>query len=162
MRALLAVLAVVLVALFVVRYAGDEDAADAGGKGTGSKSEGRPGAKCTIFADAPALDGGGTVTATARYRCAKADGGVDATVYLQLKGTKEAWANVDRQPVGATGADTTRKRSERERTVRASAPCTSGVYRTFVRGTVSNGERAYGVEAISKPVTLACPGPSPS
>jgi hypothetical protein len=162
MRALLSVLAVILVAFFVVRYAGDDDAADAGGAGTGSGSGGRPGAKCTIFADAPALDKAGTVTATARYRCGRANGGVDATVYLQLKSSKGTWANVERQPVAATGADATRERPERDRTVRASAPCASGTYRTFVRGTVSNGDRAYEVEAISKPATLACPGPSPT
>jgi hypothetical protein len=161
MRALLSVLAVILVAFFVVRYAADDDAADAGGQGTGSGSGGRPGAKCTIFADTPALDGTRTVTATARYRCGRDNGGVDATVYLQLK-NKGTWANVDRQPVAAAGAAATRERPERDRTVRASAPCTSGSYRTFVRGTVSNGDRAYEVEAISKPVTLACPGPSPT
>jgi hypothetical protein len=160
MRALLAVLAIVLVAFFVARIT-DDDAADAGGAGTGSGSAGRPGSKCTIFADAPALDKAGTVTATARYRCGKANGGVDAAVYLQLNGSK-GWTNLDRQPVAASGADATRERPERARTVRASAPCTPGSYRTFVRGTVSNGDRAYTVEAISRPVTLACPGPSPT
>jgi hypothetical protein len=162
MRALLAVLAVILVAFFVVRYAADDDAADAAGGGTGSGSGGRPGAKCTIFADAPVVDEAGTVTATARYRCGKANGGVDATLYLQVNSGSKGWTNLDRQPVAATGSATTRDHPERARTVRASAACTQGSYRTFVRGTVSNGDRAYEVEAISEPVTLACPGPSPT
>ncbi len=70
--------------------------------------------------------------------------------------------NVDRQPMAATGTDTTSKRAERDRTVRASGRCTTGTYRTFVRGTVSNGERGEEVEAVSKPVELTCPGPSPT
>ena len=41
--------------------------------------------------------------------------------------------------------------------MRASAPCTAGSYRTFVRGTVSNGDRGYEVEAISKPTKIPCP-----
>src|SRR5262245_13206343 len=132
MRALLAVLAVFLVAFVVVRYAGDDDVPDTGGRGTGSDSGGRSGAKGTRFADVPVLDGAGAVTATARYRCAKADGGVDTTVYLQMKSGAGSWANLDRQPMAASGADTTGRRPERDRAVRATAPCAPGTYRTFV------------------------------
>jgi len=158
MKAFLAVMAVVLVAFFVVRRH-DEGEVD-GGRGTRSDSGGSAGAKCTVFADVPALDRDGRVTATGRYRCAKTDGGVDTTVYLQVSDQNGGWDNVDRQPMAATGADATRKRPERERTVRASAPCTAGSYRTFVRGTVSNGDRGYEVEAISKATKIPCPSPS--
>lgn len=159
MKALLAVLAIVLVAVFIVRRP-DDGAARGGGEGTGSDRGGRLGARCTVFADPPALDEAGGVTATGRYRCDEADGGVDTTVYLQLSDGNGGWANVDREPMAATGADTTRKRAERDRTVWASGPCTAGTYRTFVRGTVSNGDRGNEVEAVSKPVALACTGPS--
>jgi hypothetical protein len=161
MKALLAVLAIVLVALFVVRQP-DGGAARGGDEGTGSDRGGRLGARCTVFADSPALNAAGAVTATGRYRCDEADGGVDTTVYLQLGDGKGGWTNIDRQPMAASGADTTRKRAERDRTVRTSGPCTAGTYRTFVRGTVSNGERGEEVEAVSKPVDLSCPGPSPT
>jgi hypothetical protein len=158
MKAFLAVMAVALIAVFVVNRPEEGDAS--GGQGTRSDSAGSAGAKCTVFADVPTLERDGRVTATGRYRCAKTDGGVDTTVYLQLNDASGAWANVDRQPMAATGADATRKRPERERTVRASAPCTAGSYRTFVRGTVSNGDRGYEVEAISKPTKIPCPTPS--
>jgi hypothetical protein len=159
MKALLAVLAIVLVAAFVVRRPDD---GASGGEGTGSDRGGSRGARCTVFADSPALDRSGAVTATGRYRCDEADGGVDTTVYLQLGDGKGGWTNIDRQPMVASGADTTRKRAERDRTVRASGPCTAGTYRTFVGGTVSSGERGEKVEAESKPVDLACVGPSPT
>ena len=158
MKAFLAVVAVALVALFVVNR--PEECEATGGQGTRSDSGGSSRAKCTVFADVPALDRDGRVSATGRYRCAKTDGGVDATVYLQINNANGAWDNVDRQPMAATGADATRKRPERDRTVRASAPCTAGSYRTFVRGTVSNGDRGYEVEAISKPTKIPCPSPS--
>jgi len=158
MKAFLAVMAVVLVAFFVVRRPDEGDAS--GGQGTRSDSGGSVGAKCSVFADVPELDRDGRVTATGRYRCAKTDGGVDTTVYLQVSDDSGTWDNVDRQPMAATGADATRKRPERQRTVRASAPCTAGSYRTFVRGTVSNGDRGYEVEAISKPTKIPCPSPS--
>jgi hypothetical protein len=162
LKALLAVLAIVLVAMFVVRQPDDEAAGSGGGEGTGSDRGGRLGARCTVFADAPALDRAGVVTATGRYRCDEADGGIDTTVYLQLGDGKGGWANIDRQPMAATGVDTTRKRAERDRTVRVTGPCTAGTYRTFVGGTVSTGDRGEQVEAVSKPVDLACPGPSPT
>jgi hypothetical protein len=156
MKGFIAVLAIALVAVFVLSRPDEGEAG--GGKGTGSDSGGSLGARCTVFADVPVVDKAGRVTATGRYRCGKASGGVDTTVYLQLNtGT---WRNVDRQPMAASGADATRKRPAKERLVRASAPCEPGSYRTFVGGTVSNGDRGYQVEAISQPVTLPCATPS--
>jgi hypothetical protein len=159
-KALLAVLAIAVAVLFVWQL--DDDDVAGGGKGTGSASGGSLGARCTVFADEPVLGRDGRVTAVGRYRCGKADGGVDTTVYLQLNDAKGGWANVDRQPMAAAGTDATRKRPAKDRLVRASAPCAPGSYRTFVGGTVSNGDRGYKVEAISKPVTLPCAGPSPT
>jgi hypothetical protein len=156
MKAFFAVLAIALVAAFVLTRPDDRGAN--GGEGTGSDSGGSLGARCTVFADAPVMDRDGRVTATGRYRCGKSSGGIDTTVYLQLN--NGTWRNVDRQPMGATGVDATSKRPAKERLVRASAPCAPGSYRTFVGGTVSNGDRGYQVEAISKPVTLPCAAPS--
>ena len=70
--------------------------------------------------------------------------------------------SVKQQPMGATGVDTTKKRSERDRTALATAACAPGTYRTFVGGTVSNDERSYLVEAASDPVTVPCASASPS
>jgi hypothetical protein len=154
-------MAVVLVALFVVRQP-DGEAANTGGKGTGTASGGSPGKRCTVFADVPVEDGNGRLLGPARYRCGKADGGVDASVFLQVSTGKDRWANLDSQPVAATGADTTRDRSEKARTVLATGPCAPGTYRTFVRGTVSNGDRAYPVEAASEPAVNPCGTPTPS
>ena len=161
MKALLALLAIALIAVFVV-FQQPEDRGTNGGEGTGSASGGSLGARCTVFADVPALDRAGRVTATGRYRCGKSDGGVDTTVYLQMDSGAAGWTNVDRQPMAATGADTTRKRPAKERTVRASAPCAPGSYRTSVGGTVSNGDRGYKVQAISKPTTIPCGTKSPA
>jgi hypothetical protein len=155
-----AVLAMALVMLFVV-WRQPDDSAASGDRGTGSASGGSWGARCTVFADVPALDRAGRVTAVGRYRCRKSGGGVDTTVYLQMQDANGRWANLDRQPMAAAGADATGKRPAKERTVRASAPCAAGSYRTFVGGTVSNGDRGIHVEADSRPVTLACVGPSP-
>lgn len=159
MKALLALLAIALIAVFVV-WRQPDDRGTTGDRGTGSSSGGSLGGRCTVFADTPFVDRGGTVTATGRYRCGKSDGGVDTTVYLQLNSGTAGWANLDRQPMAATGADTTRKRPAKDRAVRASAPCTPGSYRTVVGGTVSNGDHGYKVQAISKPATLACPAAS--
>jgi hypothetical protein len=161
MKALLAVLAIVLLAFFVVRQP-DGEAAGTGGEGTGFDDAGSLGSRCTVYADAPALARDGLVLGPARYRCAKADGGVDVTVYLQVQVAGSTWTNVDKQPMAATGADTTRDRAEKHRTVLASGRCVPGAYRTFVGGTVSNGDRSYPVEAVSTPVTIPCATASPT
>jgi hypothetical protein len=159
MKALLAVLAVVLIAIFVVRQ---PDTDSTGGEGTGTDSDGgRLGARCSIFADVPVMDRDGRITGPGRYRCGKADGGVDITVFLQVK-RQNGWADIDQQPVVATGAEVTRDRPEKDRTVRATGPCAPGLYRTFVSGTVSHGDRAHPVEAASDPVTDPCGAPSGS
>lgn len=155
MKALLVMVAIALVAVFVVTR--PESGEAVGGRGTGSADAGRLGSRCTIFADQPALGKDGRVTATGRFRCAKADGAVDASVYLQLDDGKGRWTNVDGQPMAASGADATRKRSEQDRMVRVGAACAAGAYRTFVRGTVSNGDKGYPVEAVSKPRSVTCP-----
>lgn len=160
MKALLAILAVVLVAAYLVSHPEDREAI--GGKGTGSAGAGGLGARCEIFADQPTVDAGGMISATGRFQCRKANGSVDTIVYLQLDDGTGRWTNVDRQPMAAAGADATRKRPVRDRMVRAGAVCTPGSYRTFVRGTVSNDDKGYPVEAVSKPIPVACAGPSPT
>src|SRR5262245_20236963 len=127
MKAFLAVLTIALVAAFVVWGRGEREVT--GGRGTGSDSGGSLGARCTVFADVPAVDRAGRITATGRYRCGKSSGGVDTVVYLQVN--SGTWTNVDRQPMAASGTDATRKRPAKERLVRASAPCAPGSYRTF-------------------------------
>jgi hypothetical protein len=159
MKALLALLGIVLVAIFVVRQPDGGEAAKTGGKGTGTASAGSIGKRCTVYADAPVVDGNKRLIGPARYRCSKPDSGVDAAVFLQVSTGRGQWANIDSQPVAATGSDATRNRPEKARTVLATGDCAPGTYRTFVRGTVSNGDRAYPVEAVSDPVENPCGAP---
>jgi hypothetical protein len=159
MKALLVVLALVLAAVFVVRQPGAESSGTAG-RGTGSDDGGSLGSRCTVFADVPTVRDGQLV-GPGRYRCAKANGGVDVTVSLQID-TGGRWSNVNQKPMGASGVDATKKRPENERTAMAGAPCAPGTYRTFVGGTVSNDDRSFHVEAMSDPVTVPCASASAS
>jgi hypothetical protein len=159
-KAILAILALGLVAAYLVSHPEDSEAI--GGRGTGSAGAGGLGARCEVFADQPTLARDGTVSATGRFQCRKANGSVDTTVYLQLDDGAGHWTNVDRQPMAAAGADATRKRPARDRLVRAAAACVPGNYRTFVRGTVGNDDKGFPVEAVSKPTPVVCADPSPA
>lgn len=161
MKALLVVFALVVIAIFVVRQPDPGDAVDTAGRGTGSADGGSLASRCTVHADVPVVRGG-TLVATARYRCARSDGGVDATVNLQMKVGANQWQTVDGQPVSAAGADTTRRRPESARTATAGAPCAPGTFRTSVGGTVSNGDRSFPVLATSDPIVTTCPVTSPT
>jgi hypothetical protein len=154
MKALLVVVGLLLAAVFIVRQP-DADNSGTAGRGTHSAEGGALGTRCTVFADVPTMRDGKLV-GPGRYRCAKANGGVDVTVTLQIDTGRQRWDSVDRRPMGATGVDTTRKRSERDRTVLATADCKPGRYRTFVGGTVSNDDKSFHVEAASDPVTIPC------
>jgi hypothetical protein len=154
MKALLVVLALLLGAIFIVRQPGAESSGTAG-RGTHSDDGGALGSRCTVFADVPTVRAGQLV-GPGRYRCAKANGGVDVTVSLQIDQGGGRWVSVEQKPMGASGADTTKKRPEKERTAMAAAPCTPGRYRTFVGGTVSNGETSFRVEVGSDAVTIPC------
>ena len=159
MKALLAVLAIVAGRRF--SWHGSRTTA----RPTAAREPGLPAAeawagRCTVFADVPAVDRAGRVTAIGRYRCGKPDGGVDTTVYLQLD-ANGGWANVDRQPMAAAGADATRKRPARERDGARERPVRAGVVPHVRRGTVSNGDRGYQVEAVSKPTDPGLPASSP-
>lgn len=154
MKALLAVFALVLAAVFVVNQPEAESSGTAG-RGTGQDDGGSLGSRCTVFADVPTTREGKLV-APGRYRCAKENGAVDVTVWLQVDPGGKRWTNVGKLPMGATGKDTTSKRPERERTSFATADCAPGAYRTFVGGTVSNDNRSFQVEAASDPVSISC------
>ncbi|GAA1029534.1 hypothetical protein GCM10009557_18340 [Virgisporangium ochraceum] len=158
MKALLVVVALVLFAVFVVRQP-DAESSGTAGRGTGTDDGGPLGSRCTVFADVPTMRDGQLI-GPARFRCAKENGGVDVTVSLQIDEGKGRWVSVEQTPMGATGVDTTKKRSERERTAFATADCRPGTYRTFVGGTVSNDERSFRVEAVSDRVTVPCAGAS--
>jgi hypothetical protein len=160
MKALLVVVGLVLAAIFIVRQPGAESAGTAG-RGTGSDDAGPLGSRCTVFADVPAVRDGQLV-GTGRYRCAKANGGVDVFVYLQVDSGARRWTNITSKPMGATGVDTTKKRPEKERTATAAAPCAPGTYRTFVGGTVSKDDQSFHVETKSDPITIPCAAASPS
>lgn len=160
MKALLVVFALVLAAVFVVRQP-DAESSGTAGRGTGTDDGGPLGSRCTVFADVPTMRDGQLI-GPGRFRCAKENGGVDVTVSLQIDEGKGRWVSVKQHPMGATGVDTTKKRSERERTAFAAADCRPGTYRTFVGGTVSNDDRSFRVEAVSDQVTVPCAGTSSS
>lgn len=154
------VFGLVLAAVFIVRQPGAESSGTAG-RGTGTDDGGALGTRCTVFADVPTVRDGKLV-GPARYRCAKANGGVDVTVSLQVDSGRGKWVSVKQQPMAATGAATTGKRPERDRTAFATADCRPGTYRTFVGGTVSNDDRSFRVEAASDRVTIPCAAASAS
>lgn len=158
MKALLAVFALVLAAVFIVRQP-DAESSGTAGRGTGIDDGGPLGSRCTVFADVPTMRDGQLI-GPGRFRCAKANGGVDVTVSLQINEGNGRWVSVEQEPMGATGVDTTKKRSERERTTFAAADCRPGTYRTFVGGTVSNDNKSFRVEAVSHRVTVPCAGAS--
>jgi hypothetical protein len=160
MKALLVVFGLVLVAVFVVRQP-DAESSGTAGRGTGIDDGGALGTRCTVYADVPTMRDGKLI-GPARYKCAKANGGVDVTVSLQIEATPGKWISVEQQPMGATGVDTTKKRSERERTAFATTDCQPGTYRTFVGGTVSNDDKSFRVEAASQKVTMPCGAASAS
>ena len=160
MKALLVVFGLVLAAIFIVRQP-DAESSGTAGRGTGTDDGGALGTRCTVFADVPTIRDGKLI-GPGRYRCAKANGGVDVTVSLQINAGGGRWVSVKQQPVAASGADATRKRSERDRTALAAADCKPGTYRTFIGGTVSNDDRSFRVEATSDPVTVPCAAASAS
>jgi hypothetical protein len=160
MKALLVVFALVLAAVFVVRQP-DAESSGTAGRGTGTDDGGPLGSRCTVFADVPTMRDGKLI-GPGRFRCAEANGGVDVVVSLQIDEGKGRWVSVEQHPMGATGVDTTKKRSERERTAFAAADCRPGTYRTFVGGTVSSGDKSFRVEAVSDQVTVPCAGASAS
>jgi hypothetical protein len=154
MKALLVVFALVLAAFFIVRQP-DAEGSGTAGRGTNSDAGGPRSSRCTVYADVPTARDG-QVAGPGRYLCAKANGAVDVTVSLQIDTGGGRWISVKQQPMGGTGVDTTKKRSERDRTEYATAPCAPGRYRTFVGGTVGDDERGYHVETASDPVTIPC------
>jgi hypothetical protein len=160
MKALLVVFALVLVAFFIVRQP-DAEGSGTAGRGTGTDDGGALGSRCTVYADLPTMRDG-QVSGPGRYRCAKANGGVDVFVYLQVDSGARRWTNITSKPMGATGVDTTKKRPEKERTATAAAPCAPGTYRTFVGGTVSKDDQSFHVETKSDPITIPCAAASPS
>ncbi len=160
MKVLLVVFGLVLAAVFIVRQP-DAESAGTAGRGTGTDDGGALGTRCTVFADVPTMRDGKLI-GPGRYRCAKANGGVDVTVSLQIELDKGRWISVKQIPMGATGADTTKKRPERDRTAFAVADCTPGTYRTFVGGTVSNDDPRFRVQPRSDRVTVPCAAASAS
>ncbi len=101
MKALLVVLGLVLAAVLIVRQP-DADTSGTAGRGTGSDDGGALGTRCTVFADVPTVREG-KLAGPARYRCAKANGGVDVTVSLQVDTGGGRWVSVEQQPMRASG-----------------------------------------------------------
>jgi hypothetical protein len=113
--------------------------------------------RCTVIADPPARDRGAErILGPAHYRCDRPGAGVEFTVFLQQRAANGAWTSVDSRPVAASGAATTRDRSEQQRTHWAGAPCADGTYRTFLRGSITIDGRTSAIEDTSWTVTNPC------
>ena len=106
MKALLAVFALVLAAVFIVRQP-DAESSGTAGRGTGIDDGGPLGSRCTVFADVPTMRDGQLI-GPGRFRCAKSNGGVDVT---GLTGNITAETTnggvVGREIAGAIDASTT-------------------------------------------------------
>jgi hypothetical protein len=114
--------------------------------------------RCSIAAGAPTRDRrNNRIVGTANYLCDRPGGDFEFTVHLQRRGTNDAWTSIDSRPVVANGGATTRSKSQRQRTHSVTGPCLDGVYRTFLRGTVTVDGRSETVEKVSKTVTDPCP-----
>jgi hypothetical protein len=119
--------------------------------------------RCSIAADAPSRDRrNNRIVGTASYLCDRPGGDVEFTVYLQRRGPGNAWTSIDSRQVAANGGATTRSKSQRQRTQSVIGPCLDGVYRTFLRGTVTVDGRSEVVEKVSKTVTDPCPRAGPT
>jgi hypothetical protein len=112
---------------------------------------------CTVMPDPPVRDRSTErILGPAHYRCDRPGADIDVTVYLQKRAANGSWSTVDSRPVAAHGADTTRDRSEAQRTQSTAAPCADGVYRTFLRGTLTIQGRTQSVERDSGSTTNPC------
>jgi hypothetical protein len=114
--------------------------------------------RCTVVAEAPTRDQrNNRITGASSYRCDRPGADVEYTVYLQRRGAGTIWTTIDSRPVAASGGDTTRDRSERQRTIAVAGACVDGTYRTFLRGTVGVDGVSTAVEAASPEATDPCP-----
>jgi hypothetical protein len=108
---------------------------------TGANPSGRPARPvyCTVLADPVRHESigngaGDHIVAPAHFRCDSP--GLDSlvlTVALQQK-VNDQWVTVVSQQFTASGAGTTRARTEAERVRQVVAPCAKGTYRTFLDG----------------------------
>ena len=97
---------------------------------------------CDVFADPP-VAASGKIDAPGRFRCDNAGANtILITVSLQRQGTGGAWSTVATQTFVAHDADTSRDRSEAQRTRDVSIDCATGQFRTLVHAVeTSNGSR---------------------
>lgn len=169
MKALLPALVIVLLVGFITgaRRGRSSNGPErpAGADGSPAASASRPDrvfdSSCTLTPDPPVRDrSADQILGTVHYRCDRPGGDVDASVYLQKRAPNGTWSTVDSRLIAARGPDTTRDRSDRQRTRTATAPCADGVYRTFVRGTVTVRGKAQPVEKESGRATNPCASPS--
>jgi hypothetical protein len=169
MKALLTALLILVVGSAVAgRTAAFEDSGTADGDDAIANSEegqrrendrgffGR--SRCSIAAGAPTRERrNNRIVGTANYLCDRPGGDVEFTFHLQRRGANNAWTSIDSQPVVANGGATTRSKSQRQRSHTVTGPCLDGVYRTFLRGTVTVDGQSEIVEKVSKTVTDPCP-----
>jgi hypothetical protein len=94
---------------------------------------------CTIMADPPGR-AGTAVQGNGRFRCdAPGPGSLTMTVSLERRGTAGAWAAVASQQFTAAGVDTTRTRTEKQRTRGVAVPCAAGTYRVVSQASWVSG-----------------------
>lgn len=108
---------------------------------------------CEIIADPP-VAASHKIDAPGRFRC---DGGgastILITVSLQKQGASGAWSTLATQAFVAHDQDTSRARSEAQRTRDVSIDCATGQFRTLVHAVETSGgaRMTYDVHSVTVP-----------
>lgn len=108
---------------------------------------------CDVFADPP-VAASHKIDAPGRFRCDDAGANtILITVSLQKQGAGGAWSTVATQTFVAHDLDTSRERSEAQRTRTVSTGCAAGEFRTLVHAVeTSNGARkTYDDRSVTVP-----------
>jgi len=111
---------------------------------------------CTIIADPP-VHSGKVINAPGRFRCD--DTGADSitmTVSVQKRDAKGAWHTIASKTFVAHGDDTTRQRSESQRTRTVSVACATGWFRTSLHAVEASGDAKRIVDSQSVAVPSPC------
>jgi hypothetical protein len=129
-----------------------------GKAGTLSASSGALSAPgCSVFADVPHAEPPAVMVAAAgRFRCDSPGGDITMRVSLQRRSSPGSWTTLAVRQFTASGADTTRRRSEAQRTRTVRAPCGPGTYRTLVTATVAGDRTRAEVQRPGRTVTDPC------
>ncbi len=111
---------------------------------------------CDIFADPPAA-ASHKIDAPGRFRCDGAGAStILITVSLQKQGAHGAWSTLATKTFVAHDADTSRERTEAQRTRDVSIGCATGEFRTLVHAVETSGGTRKTFDEASVTVPSPC------